>query len=174
MAACSCKRARRISVPDLHNHAQIAADALGLPVERVRFELGDTTLPETPVSGGLTNGGQHGLAVKLAALALRDKLVNAAVADIKSPLHGLQPAGVSSLAGELSAGDGVKKDSFTALVERSGQPEITAQVSTQEAEERKKFSLHSFGAQFVEVRVDEDTGEVRVARALGASLPEKS
>ena len=55
-----------------------------------------------------------------------------------------------------------------ALLERSGQPEISARASTQEKEERKKFSLHSFGAQFVEVRVDEDTGEVRVARALGA------
>src|SRR5213592_2355623 len=31
---------------------QIAADTLGLPVERVRFELGDTAMPRAPVSGG--------------------------------------------------------------------------------------------------------------------------
>ena len=33
--------------------------------------------------------------------------------------------------------------------------------------EARQFSMHSFGAQFAEVRVDEDTGEVRVARLLG-------
>ena len=81
-------------------------------------------------------------------------------------MYGLRADGVSALSGELSAAG--KKDSFAGLVERSGQPEISAQASTKEKEERQKFSLHSFGAQFVEVRVDEDTGEVRVARALGA------
>ncbi|MEI9954241.1 MAG: xanthine dehydrogenase family protein molybdopterin-binding subunit [Pseudomonadota bacterium] len=148
--------------------AQIAADALGLPVERVSFELGDTALPETPVSGGSQTASSTGSAVKLAALALRDKLIATAIADSRSPLYGLRADGVSSLAAELSARNGVQRDSFSALLERSGQPEISAQASTKEKEERKKFSLHSFGAQFVEVRVDEDTGEVRVARALGA------
>ena len=148
--------------------AQIAADALGLPVERVSFELGDTALPETPVSGGSQTASSTGSAVKLAALALRDKLIGLAIADSRSPLFGLKADGVSAQAGELSTQDGLKKDALGALVERSGQPEISAQASTQEKEERKKFSLHSFGAQFVEVRVDEDTGEVRVARALGA------
>ncbi|HEY0468682.1 MAG TPA: xanthine dehydrogenase family protein molybdopterin-binding subunit, partial [Polyangiaceae bacterium] len=148
--------------------AQIAADALGLAVERVSFELGDTALPETPVSGGSQTASSTGSAVKLAALGLRDKLIATALADAKSPLYGLRAEGVRALAGELSANDGAKKDSFSAVLERSGQPEISVQASTQEKAERKNFSLHSFGAQFVEVRVDEDTGEVRVARALGA------
>jgi len=148
--------------------AQIAADALGLPIERVSFELGDTAFPETPVSGGSQTASSTGSAVKLAALALRDKLIGLAIADGKSPLYGLRADSVSSSAGELSANDGLKKDSLNALLERSGQAEISAQASTKEKEERKRFSLHSFGAHFVEVRVDEDTGEVRVARAVGA------
>ncbi len=148
--------------------AQIAADALGLPVERVTFELGDTAMPETPVSGGSQTASSTGSAVKLAALALRDKLVGLAVADAQSPLHGLEPKAVQVVGGELSAAGGKQKEAFAALIERSGQPEISARASTKEKEERKQFSLHSFGAQFVEVRVDEDTGEVRVARAVGA------
>ena len=148
--------------------AQIAADALGIAVERVSFELGDTALPETPVSGGSQTASSVGSAVKLAALALRDQLIAAAIADSKSPLHGLRPDGVRVSGGDLSALDGAKKDSFSAMVERSGQPEISARASTKEKEERKKYSLHSFGAHFAEVHVDEDTGEVRVARALGA------
>src|SRR5206468_1053765 len=43
---------------------QIAADALGLPPERVRFELGDTEMPETPVSGGSQTAASTGSAVK--------------------------------------------------------------------------------------------------------------
>src|ERR671930_392055 len=39
---------------------QIAADALGLPVDKVKFELGDTELPETPVSGGWMTGASVG------------------------------------------------------------------------------------------------------------------
>lgn len=148
--------------------AQIAADALGLPVERVRFELGDTAMPETPVSGGSQTASSTGSAVKLAALALRDKLLGLALSDEKSPLHGLAASEVQFVGGQLSARNGKQTDSLSALVERSGQAEITAQASTKEKEERKQFSLHSFGAHFVEVRVDEDTGEVRVARAVGA------
>jgi xanthine dehydrogenase YagR molybdenum-binding subunit len=30
----------------------VAAEALGMPVSRVRFELGDSLMPEAPVSGG--------------------------------------------------------------------------------------------------------------------------
>jgi xanthine dehydrogenase YagR molybdenum-binding subunit len=45
---------------------QIAADACGVPYERVRFELGDTALPETPVSGGSQTASSTGSAVKMA------------------------------------------------------------------------------------------------------------
>ncbi|HEY1532398.1 MAG TPA: xanthine dehydrogenase family protein molybdopterin-binding subunit [Polyangiaceae bacterium] len=149
--------------------AQIAADALGLPVERVSFELGDTALPETPVSGGSQTASSTGSAVKMAALSLREKIIASAIADPQSALHGAAADSVALHGGELStASDPTKKDSLAALALRSGQVEIRAQAATKEKEERKKFSLHSFGAQFVEVRVDEDTGEVRVARAVGA------
>jgi len=149
--------------------AQIAADVLGFPVSRVTFELGDTTLPETPVSGGSQTAASTGSAVKLATQALREQLIATALADPKSALHGLDPKAVSTLGSELRANaDPNKKDDFLAILERSGQPEISARASSQEKDERKQFSLHSFGAQFVEARVDEDTGEVRIARAVGA------
>ena len=148
--------------------AQIAADALGLPEGRVRFELGDTAMPETPVSGGSQTASSTGSAVKLAALALREQLIELARTDAKSELFGLDARAIRVSGGELFVENGKQKDSFSALLERSGKPEITARASTKEKEERKRFSLHSFGAQFVEVRVDEDTGEVRVTRAVGA------
>ncbi len=53
---------------------QIAADALGVPVEKVRFELGDTRMPKAPVSGGSMTAASVGPAVWNACKALREKI----------------------------------------------------------------------------------------------------
>jgi xanthine dehydrogenase YagR molybdenum-binding subunit len=148
---------------------QIAADALLLPIERVRFELGDTDFPETPVSGGSMTASSTGSAVKMAGLELRQKLIRMSVADPRSPLFGLSPEAIDVVDGTLvSRATPTKRDPYAAIVGRSGQPEITAEFHTQEKEDRKRFSTHSFGADFVEVRVDKDLGQVRVTRFVAA------
>ena len=48
---------------------QISADALALPVERVRFELGDSSLPSAPTTGGSTTTATVGPAAQAAARA---------------------------------------------------------------------------------------------------------
>jgi xanthine dehydrogenase YagR molybdenum-binding subunit len=68
---------------------QIAAEALGMPVSKVIFELGHTGHPEAPVSGGSQTVASVGPAVYAAAEAARDKLIAMAVGDATSPLHGL-------------------------------------------------------------------------------------
>jgi xanthine dehydrogenase YagR molybdenum-binding subunit len=147
---------------------QIAADALALPVERVRFELGDTSLPETPVSGGSQTASSTGSAVKRAGAELRAKLADAATKDPKSPLHGLATGDIDAADGVLYAkSDPTRRDPFGDVVTRSGEREISAEVHTEEKADRKAFSTHSFGAQFAEVRVDERLGEVRVTRVTG-------
>ncbi len=45
---------------------QIAADALGVPVSKVMFQLGDTRFPETPVSGGSQTAATAGTALQAA------------------------------------------------------------------------------------------------------------
>ena len=67
---------------------QVAADALGWPVDKVTFELGDTAMPQAPVSGGSMTAASVGPAVQQAARAARAKLVALAIADALSPLHG--------------------------------------------------------------------------------------
>ena len=71
---------------------QIAAETLGLPVARVRFELGDTTLPKAPVSGGSMTAASVGPAVETACRALRDKVIARAAGDPVSPVYGLEVA----------------------------------------------------------------------------------
>jgi xanthine dehydrogenase YagR molybdenum-binding subunit len=148
---------------------QLAADALALPVHRVRFELGDTSYPETPVSGGSKTAATVGSAVNGAALALRTRLAELAVADQHSPLHGLQAGELEALDGALVArGTPGRRDPYGEIVRRSGQPEVVVEYESKVKDDRKKFAHYAFGAQFAEVRVDEDLGQVQVSRMVSA------
>ena len=148
--------------------AQVAAATLGLPLEKVRFELGDTLLPETPVSGGSQTAASTGSAVRATCEQARAKLVQMAIADERSPLHGAAEGDVAAADGRLSLqADPSKGETYAALLTRARQP-IEVKGEAKPSEEAKQFSTHSFGAQFAEVRVNEDTGEVRVARWVGA------
>src|SRR6185437_14569096 len=97
--------------------AQVAADALGLPVERVRVELGDTLLPETPVSGGSQTAASVTPAVQSACFSAREQLVAAAIGDARSPLHGLAAARISADGGWLaSRDDASRRETYAAII----------------------------------------------------------
>ncbi len=149
---------------------QISAGTLGLPMEKIRFELGDTLLPKTPVSGGSQTAASTGPAVQAACAAVLKKLVDMAIADEKSPLHGANAQDVNTADGKLSLkGDPSKGESYAAVLTRARLPRLEAKSdAAPDKEDKKEFSMHAFGAQFAEVRVNEDTGEVRVARWVGA------
>jgi xanthine dehydrogenase YagR molybdenum-binding subunit len=148
---------------------QVAADAIGLAPSKVTFRLGDTEFPETPVSGGSQTAASTGSAVKLAGQALREKILQMAVTDPRSPLHGMGAGEVTIDDGFLvSKNDPSKKESLAALMSRSGMEEIEAKGDAKPGEEKDRYSMYAFGAQFAEVRVDADLGEVRVTRMVGA------
>ncbi|MFF5389424.1 MULTISPECIES: xanthine dehydrogenase family protein molybdopterin-binding subunit [unclassified Streptomyces] len=54
--------------------AQIAAEALGVPLDSVGVELGSSALPDAPVAGGSSGTGSWGWAVHKACTALREEL----------------------------------------------------------------------------------------------------
>src|SRR5258708_15682167 len=64
---------------------QIAADALGLPVDRVRVELGRSEFPQSWGSGGSWGASNSGTAVLRACEALREKVL-ASARDKSEPL----------------------------------------------------------------------------------------
>ena len=149
---------------------QISAGTLGLPMDKVRFELGDSILPKTPVSGGSQTAASTGPAVQAACAAVLQKLAGLAVADEKSPLHGASAQDVAFADGRLSLkSDPSKGESYAAVLLRAKLPRLEAKgEAAPDKQEKKEYAMHAFGAQFCEVRVNEDTGEVRVARWVGA------
>jgi xanthine dehydrogenase YagR molybdenum-binding subunit len=132
--------------------AQIAAEMLGLPMERVRVELGDTHFPEAAGSGGSFGAGSSGSALFEACNSLREKLAQKA---------GIDPVTARFANGSVASGEQSVK--LTDLVGGG----IEADGEIQPGRNNKDFSQQSYGAHFAEVGVDADTGEVRVRRMLG-------
>jgi xanthine dehydrogenase YagR molybdenum-binding subunit len=149
--------------------AQVAADALGLPVERVRFELGDTQLPRAPISGGSATMGSVGTAVHEAAQAARRKVLELARTDASSPLYNVPETDMAIEGGRLfRKSDRNQGETYQAVLTRQNLPQVEESFDAKFSRAEKKYSMHSFGAQFAEVRVDPDFGEVRVTRFVGA------
>jgi xanthine dehydrogenase YagR molybdenum-binding subunit len=148
--------------------AQVAADGLGLPVERVRVELGRSELPLSSGSGGSWGAGNASSALQRACGALRVGLLAAAVEDPASPLFDLDPAGAVYSDGNVTIGGA--SEALGTIVARSfpSGPDAEGETVGMEREESyQACSIHTYGAHFAEVGVDVDTAEIRLRRMLG-------
>jgi xanthine dehydrogenase YagR molybdenum-binding subunit len=152
--------------------SQVAADGLGIPLDRVRFELGDTELPNTSSAVGSAGAGMVSSAVHLAATGLRDQLVARAIADERSPLHGADPRAVVVRDGRMTLLDKPGSgESYGELMRRNFLEEVDALGTWNPTGADTGFATTTFGAQFAEVAVDADLGLVRVRRMVGAFAP---
>ena len=147
---------------------QFVADSLGVPMERVRFELGDTQFPPAPVNGCSWLTASVAPAVIAACNTLRDKLISLAVDGASAPLSGQSRSDIVFTDGRISsAKDTSRSISFSDLLTNTGNQTLEADGSTKPGDAYQKLAFFSFGAIFVEVKVDPDLGEVRVARVVG-------
>jgi len=161
---------------------QVAADSLGLPPEKIRFELGDTKLPTAPNSGGSVAAGTVSSSVYMAAQDVWQKLTKQAINDPKSPLFKAKAEDVLMEKGRLQLKkNAAKGEDFMTLMKRAGMDDIegsgngkygagyeagqsAAAADPAHKDEAGQHSMHSFGAHFCEVHVDPDLGTVRVTR----------
>jgi xanthine dehydrogenase YagR molybdenum-binding subunit len=120
---------------------QVAAAALGLPPEQVRFELGDSRMPPSPVSGGSMTSASTGSAV------------HDVCAQAKK-----QVAALAMTPGE----------SVVAILSRQPDRMMEVRGDSAPGAERQQYAMHAFGAVFTEVHVDRDLGEIRVPRVAAA------
>jgi xanthine dehydrogenase YagR molybdenum-binding subunit len=152
--------------------SQVAADALGVPLPRTRFSLGDSHFPNAPSHSGSRTMVSVGSAVSLAAKALRDKFIRTAVIDPGSPLHGAAPQDVAVVDGRMYRSDGSGIGSgdgerYHELLQRKGWPSLEANATYTPDDADTRYSMYAYGAVFAEVGVDEQFGTVRVRRVFG-------
>lgn len=145
----------------------IAAEFLGLQLDEVSFELGDTRQPKAPAQGGSWTTSSVGSAVRGAALAITAKLLALAQRDANSPLQGASADDVEMLDGRLQRkSDTACGVDIAGLMRSTGTDEITEVYQSTPSPERDKYASLAHGAQFVEVKVDPDLGTVQVTRVI--------
>ena len=148
---------------------QHAAERLGLPMENIGFEYGDSSLPWAGVAGGSSQTVSVVLAVHQAA----DELVKALLALAQQ--HADSPLAKASLKEVHAAKSGIyfrdhpaTGETYAAILQRAGQAFVEREVKTRPGMEAMKYSMHSYAAQFCEAAVHEQTGEVRIRRWVGS------
>jgi xanthine dehydrogenase YagR molybdenum-binding subunit len=122
--------------------SQLAAATLGIPAERVRFEYGDTNLPQAPISAGSMTAASVGTAVYEASNALKKKLTD--------------------------LNNGADVSDYAGLLHAHYLPSVEVQIDSKPDPEAEKYSSQAFGCHFAEVAVDRDLGIVRLQRMVSA------
>ncbi|WP_163000168.1 xanthine dehydrogenase family protein molybdopterin-binding subunit, partial [Pseudomonas viridiflava] len=168
--------------------AQTAAGVFDVPTRAIKVTLGDSALPRSPLAGGsqLANN-LTGAVFKVAKLA-HSELLRVATTDRKSPLYGMDISRLIFKNGRIKPsqrpGDGIQLADLLKALGRD-QFEVTTDTFKAGATEAERsaaahgftqmlpattggVSAHSWGVHFVEVRVDEDFGTVRIKRMVAA------
>jgi len=148
--------------------AQVAADRLGLPLDNVSIKLGDSSLPQSPVEGGSWTAASVSHAIVAAADAVRKELLRLAKKMPHSPLAGARPEDVALSDGKVvSKEDASRAVSITEAMRHAGVDRIEQEKST-DFKDEGSHARNTHSAVFVEVKVDEQLGVVRIARIVSA------
>ncbi|OYY84401.1 MAG: xanthine dehydrogenase, partial [Rhizobiales bacterium 35-66-30] len=132
--------------------AQTAAEMMGLPLEKVRVRLGDSSFPVSAGSGGQWGGNSSTAGVYAACVKLREAVA--------------QKLGFNSADVVFANGDVRLGNRSVPLTEAAGADGLSGEDTMEYGDLSEKYQQSTFGGHFVEVGVDVVTGEVRVRRML--------
>jgi xanthine dehydrogenase YagR molybdenum-binding subunit len=148
--------------------AQVAADALGLPIENISVRLADSTLPQAPVEGGSWMAASSTHAVLAAAEEVHEELVRLGKKMPGSPLGDAGAADTVLINGNIALiSDNSRAVSITDAM-RHGKLERIEKEKLNRFAEDKSHARNTHSAVFAEVKVDEELGVVRVTRVVSA------
>jgi xanthine dehydrogenase YagR molybdenum-binding subunit len=148
-------------------HTMVTADRLGLALQCVTVDYGDSHFPGVVLAGGSQQTASIGASITVAHHALITELLKLAGKD--SVLAGLDADQVIGQNGYLcDANKPERRESYVSLMARIGRNEITVEGAAPPPFEFMHWSMHSHGAMFCEARVNAITGETRVTRFLGS------
>jgi xanthine dehydrogenase YagR molybdenum-binding subunit len=143
---------------------------MGVPIGNVRFHYGDSALPDSSIeAGGSSQTASISAALQEAAEQMHRKLLSLARRNSGSPLAKAKFEQIEARnAGLFLKDDPNAGETYHAILRAAGQDALEIEASSAQPMEVLQYSMASYGAQFCEVRVNEVSGEVRVARWLGS------
>jgi xanthine dehydrogenase YagR molybdenum-binding subunit len=151
--------------------AQVLNEKTGVPLDRIDVILGDSSLPEGPMSGGSMVTGSVLNAIASGTEAAIKRLQQVAASTEGSPYHGVEIANIAFTGGRLHRKDQDHAEGahFADILIAGKLARVSGDgktIPTWEDPKAKDYSLHSFGAQFVEVEWDPEIARLRVGRVV--------
>jgi xanthine dehydrogenase YagR molybdenum-binding subunit len=151
--------------------AQVAQEKTGVPLENIDIILGDSSLPEGPMSGGSMVTGSVLIAIANGVESAIKKLQQLAAETEGTPFSGAKAETIAFTGGRLHAKDkpAAGGTHFAEILSAAKLARISAEgktIATWEDPKSKGFSLHSYGAQFVEVEWEPEIARLRVSRVV--------
>ena len=125
--------------------AQTAADGLGIPVSRITIKLGDSDLPPAAGSVGSVGASSFANAVNDACTKITDELIAKS-----GKQYFVRPTAADVMTAENIA-------------------DFETQSTSKAPADAEQYSAHSFNANFAEVRINKNTGMVKVTRFLAVT-----
>jgi len=122
----------------------IAADTLGLPAEKITFDLGNSSLPPAPTQGGSSTVSSVGSAVHDVCVALKQKLY-------------------VLLGKPQDSNDDID---YTAVLKQQNLPYLEVTKASESGDNAKNYSMYSFSAHFAKVYVHTLTGVVKIKNLI--------
>jgi xanthine dehydrogenase YagR molybdenum-binding subunit len=141
----------------------VAADTLGIPLDAIQLNIGDTTYPPSGGSGGSTTIGGVTSSTRRAAVDARDALF-ARVA----PALGAQPEQLECGNGTVQVkGDSSKSLSWKEACSKLGAMPVTVRGKNPDTSKPPDLTNSGVGGvQMAEVEVDKETGIVKVRKMV--------
>jgi xanthine dehydrogenase YagR molybdenum-binding subunit len=124
----------------------IAAETMGIPVNWIRFDLGDSSLPPSPQQGGSTITSSVGSAVYMACQALDAKF--------------RELAGLVKKDNVLDAN--VVRPDYVKLLKQHNLPKLEVITDSKAGSEVDKFAMYSWSVHFVKLMVNPATGVIKL------------
>jgi len=151
--------------------AQVLHEKTGIPLDRIDVILGDSSLPEGPMSGGSMVTGSVLNAIAQGADNAIKRLQQIAASTAGSPYENAKLETIAYTSGRIHAKDQPASSgaNFADILAAARINGVSAEGKTQpswEDPKAKGVSLHSFGAQFVEVEWDPGIARLRVSRVV--------
>jgi xanthine dehydrogenase YagR molybdenum-binding subunit len=148
--------------------AQVAADMLGLPLDNISIKLGDSTLPQSPVEGGSWIAASVSNAIATTCDAVRKELLRLAKTMPGSPLAGAKSDDVTLADGKIVSRQDASHAVSIAAAMRHGAVDRIVQEQVTDFADDGSHAHNTHSAIFVEVKVDEQLGVIRVTRVVSA------
>jgi len=120
----------------------IAAEQMGIPADKIKFEMGDSSLPDAPMQGGSATTATVGGAVYDACKDLKEKFQ------------------------KLIGNGGTDKPDYAKVLKERNLPSLGTSIESSLGAEAQKYSMQSWSVHFVKVLVHPATGVVKVDKVV--------